>query len=293
MKVVVFGSSGQLASSLKDQLPPGCEALFADRSTCDLGVPGAVTGLLESTQPSTIINAAAYTAVDQAESDAEAAFQVNAAAVREMADFAANTHGRLLHISTDFVFDGTGDSPYRPGDRPAPVGEYGRSKLAGEQAVLAQAANQSMIIRTSWVYSEHGANFVKTMLRLMAEREELGVVADQVGSPTYAGGLAEIIWHVLAGECFRPGIFHWSDAGAISWHDFAVAIQAEAEKLSLLARLIPIRAISTADYPTPAARPAYSVLDSRDLADLTGKPPVDWRDNLSLMLGRLVIANNS
>lgn len=284
MKILVFGANGQLGRSLLDSQPDRADVLYADRTRCDLGKPGVVTAFLAGQQPQLIINAAAYTAVDSAEEDSELAHRINGEAVREMAEWvAANsaaTARRLIHISTDFVFDGTRTRPYLPGEKTNPLGEYGHSKLVGELAALQSAPEQTMIIRTAWVYSEHGSNFVKTMLRLMAERDEIGVVQDQRGAPTYARGLADIIWQIVPDDAFAPGIYHWTDQGDISWHDFAVAIQVEALAAGLLDRAIAVRAITTGEYPTPAERPAYSVLDTGKLSRQLGIEPTPWRDNL-------------
>ena len=242
---------------------------------------------LEKEKPDFIVNAAAYTAVDKAEEEPQQAQLVNEEAVRCMARYARISGAQLVHLSTDFVFDGTKQSPYLPGDATGPLGVYGQSKLAGELAALEEAPESTMIIRTAWVYSEHGNNFVKTMLRLMREREELGVVDDQRGSPTYAGNLAEIIWHIHEQNLFTPGSYHWTNQANITWCDFARAIQEEALASGLLKRAIPINPITTDDYPTPAARPAFSVLNNTKLAKLVGIEPTPWRQNLKLMLSRL------
>ena len=238
-------------------------------------------------KPRFIINAAAYTAVDKAEEEPGLAHLINEASVRRMAAYAHANNARLIHLSTDFVFDGTNQSPYLPGDPTAPLAEYGASKLAGELAALQEAPEATMIIRTAWVYSEHGNNFVKTMLRLMSEKPALGVVDDQRGSPTYAGNLANMIWQIHEHDLFTPGIYHWTDEGNITWCDFARAIQEEALASGLLKKAIPINPITTDDYPTPAARPAYSVLNNTKLARLLGIEPTPWRQNLKLMLSRL------
>ncbi|MBT4617468.1 MAG: dTDP-4-dehydrorhamnose reductase, partial [Gammaproteobacteria bacterium] len=212
MAILVFGSSGQLAQSLRDTQQDK-EPIFVDRNTCDLADPGRVDAILERQKPDLIINAAAYTAVDKAEEEPGLAHLINEASVRRMAAYAHANNARLIHLSTDFVFDGTNQSPYLPGDPTGPLGEYGASKLAGELAALQEAPEATMIIHTAWVYSEHGNNFVKTMLRLMDERDGLGVVDDQRGAPTYAGGLADIIWQIHEHDLFTPGIYHWTDEG--------------------------------------------------------------------------------
>ncbi|MBO6565576.1 MAG: dTDP-4-dehydrorhamnose reductase [Pseudomonadales bacterium] len=287
MSILVFGSTGQLAQSLRDTLPAGLDANFVDRATCNLAEPDSVRALLESKQPELIINTAAYTQVDKAEEEPELARRVNGTSVSVMAAFASEHGTRFIHISTDFVFDGAKSEPYLPGDPTGPLGEYGESKLAGELAALNAAPEATMIIRTAWVYSEHGGNFVKTMLRLMAERDELGVVSDQRGSPTYARGLAEAIWRIVVEDRFSPGIYHWTDEGDITWYEFALGIQEAGFETGILDRRIPIRAIATEEYPTPAMRPAYSVLNTEKFSTLIGREPLDWRENLKAMLVRL------
>jgi dTDP-4-dehydrorhamnose reductase len=286
MTILIFGSSGQVAQSLRDT-KQNKEPFFVDRMTCDLADPDQVDVILERKKPKFIINAAAYTAVDKAEEESELVRQVNEESVRRMAAFAHINNAQLIHLSTDFVFDGTKKSPYRPGDAASPLGEYGESKLAGEQAALKEAPESIMIIRTAWVYSEYGINFVKTMLRLMNEKDELGVVNDQRGSPTCAHGLAEMIWRIADQKLFTAGIYHWTDEGNITWCEFAKAIQEEALDAGYLSQAIPINPITTEDYPTAAARPAFSVLDNTKLAKLVGIEPAPWRQNLILMLSRL------
>ncbi len=286
MKVLVIGSTGQVAQSLRDTQPEGIEATYLDRNSCDLGDPESVAAVLSQHQPDIVINAAAYTQVDKAEEEPDLAHRVNGESVAVMARYVAENKARLIHISTDFVFDGSKPTPYKPGDPTEPLGEYGKSKLAGEVAALKAAPESTMIIRTAWVYSEHGNNFVKTMLRLMSERDELGVVNDQRGAPTYARGLAEVIWQILLGDLFTPGIYHWTDKADLSWHDFAQAIQEEGIASGLLEKPIPVNPIPTEAYPTPAARPAFSVLDTRKLTNLLGIETIPWRENLRNMLSR-------
>jgi dTDP-4-dehydrorhamnose reductase len=286
MTILVFGSSGQLARSLRDT-KQNKEPFFVDRIICDLSDPSQVDAILEQKKPDLIINAAAYTAVDKAEEEPKLAHMINEASVLRMAVFAHTNNARLIHLSTDFVFDGTKGSPYLPADALSPLGVYGESKLAGELAALREAPESAMVIRTGWVYSEHGSNFVKTMLRLMNEKDELDVVNDQRGSPTYAHGLAEMIWRIADQNLFTAGIFHWADEGSITWCEFAKAIQEEALKAGYLSQAISINAITTEDYPAPAARPAFSVLDNTKLAKLVGIEPTPWRQNLILMLSRL------
>lgn len=287
MQILVLGANGQLGRSLRDTQPDDQQVTFATRSEVDLSQAGEVTNFLGQLHPDLVINAAAYTAVDKAEEEPEMADQINGSTVGEIAAWAANNNARLIHISTDFVFDGAGTRPYLPGDETGPISAYGESKLKGEMLALGSSPEQTMIIRTAWVYSEHGSNFVKTMLRLMKERDELGVVADQVGSPTYARGLAEVIWLIVSEEKFTPGIFHWSDNGHISWHEFAEAIQQEGLQSGLLEQLITVNAITTEEFPTPAARPAFSVLDTSKLGTALGIEPEPWTDNLKRMMGQL------
>lgn len=294
MNILVLGETGQLARSLQDSQPAGLQVEYLSRDQCDLASAEQIKAALDAIQPDWVINAAAYTAVDKAEEEQDLANAINAEAPRAMAEWIAGNlpdqnkePTKLIHISTDFVFDGTGTAPYKPSDPTDPLGAYGLSKLNGEIAIQEAAPEQSMIIRTAWVYSEHGNNFVKTMLRLMAERDELNVVNDQRGTPTYARDLAEIIWLLVTSNRFMPGTYHWSGAGEISWYEFATAIQAEALKNGLLTKPIPIKPIPASDYPTPAKRPAYSVLNTSDLEQVTSRRAAPWRQQLIEMLRRL------
>ena len=192
----------------------------------------------------------------------------------------------MIHISTDFVFDGEGSTPYKTDDPTNPLSVYGRTKRDGEQVVLKTLPDSGVVIRTAWLYSKTGSNFVKTMLKLMQERDELSIVYDQVGTPTWANSLAMAVW-AFAGAPQLSGIFHWTDGGQANWHDFALAIQQEAHALGLLNKMIPVRAITSADYPTAAARPKYSVLDCAVSWDVLELRPADWRDNLKQMLKEL------
>ncbi|MBN8831693.1 MAG: dTDP-4-dehydrorhamnose reductase [Sphingomonadales bacterium] len=282
MKVLIAGAGGQLGRALQASAPQAAEIVALDRAALDIGEADAVARRAQEIAPDLIINAAAYTAVDRAESERDAAWRINADGAGNLAAAAAANGARFIHVSTDFVFDGTAGSPYRPDHPTAPLGVYGASKLAGEQAALA-AHPQSLIVRTAWVYGVTGHNFVRTMLRLMAERDEVRVVADQIGTPTFAGGLAAALWALDAAGA--TGIHHWTDSGAASWYDFAVAIQEEALAISLLSRQAPVIPIATADYPTPARRPAYSVLDKSSAVALVGGPAPHWRVRLREMLG--------
>jgi dTDP-4-dehydrorhamnose reductase len=281
-KVLVVGAGGQLGRELQRTIPPNVECVAVTRAQLDIADPDAVVECLVEETPQLIVNAAAYTAVDKAESEPEAAQRGNATGPALLAATCAANNIRLIHISTDFVFDGNASRPYPPEAPTAPLGEYGRSKRAGEE-VVQKVLPDALILRTGWVYSSFGGNFVKTMLRLMGERDELGVVSDQVGTPTWAHGLAQAVW-VAALRPELRGIYHWSDAGVCSWYDFAVAIYEEALASGLLSKPVKVRPILAAQYPTPAQRPSYSVLDKtntwRDFA-LEG---VHWRAQLRAML---------
>jgi dTDP-4-dehydrorhamnose reductase len=281
--VLVTGAGGQLGRELLADSESGFVGV--SRSQLDIGDAAAVSSLLREVKPRLVINAAAYTAVDQAESEPESADRVNALGPENLALACRELNARLIHISTDFVFDGQASAPYSPDHPPSPVGSYGRGKLEGEQAVQSILPG-ALIIRTGWLYSRHGSNFVKTMLRLMGERDELAVVADQTGTPTWAKGLADAIWAFSAREDLE-GIYHWSDAGECSWYDFAVAICEEACDIGLLPSPIKIQPIAGVDYPTPARRPAYSVLNKdKSWRDL-GLEGVPWRAQLQSMLLQL------
>lgn len=287
MKIVVMGANGQLGNSLRDCAPADVAVTYLTRQDCDLTSPEAINASLDAAEPDVMINAAAYTAVDLAESEAALAAKINVEAVAVMASWAQANNAQLVHFSTDFVFDGSSTRPYQIEDPTSALGVYGATKREGELAALAAAPANVMIIRTSWVYSEHGQNFVKTMLRLMGERDQLSVVDDQRGCPTYAGNLAELTWHLVTQKLFTPGIYHWSDAGIATWYEFAQEIGRQAHQAGLLAREIPIAPITTDQYPTPASRPAYSVLDTTKLATLAGRQPAPWQDRLQTMLTRL------
>ncbi|NQY33230.1 MAG: dTDP-4-dehydrorhamnose reductase [Coraliomargarita sp.] len=265
-----------LESSATDTAGGGTGAKFYDPVYAEHAPHSFV--VLPSIPPDLIINAAAYTAVDKAESEEQIARAVNSDAVRVMAQFMKMAGGKLVHVSTDFVFDGNSARAYRPDDKCAPISVYGQTKALGEAHLTAS----DLLVRTAWVYAAGGANFVRTMLRLMKEREELGIVSDQIGTPTWANGLAKVIWELI--EAGAEGAYHHSDAGVASWYDFAVAIAEEAEAIGLLARRPVLKPITTADYPTPARRPAFSLLDCRKTRALLGDDMVHWRTNLRLML---------
>lgn len=278
MRVLITGANGQLGGALQRTAPGWADINAIDVEDVDLTDAAMLTARLVVEAPDVIINAAAYTAVDRAESDEALARAINAEAVAVMVEAMAGTGGKVVHVSTDYVFDGTASTPYAPDAPRNPQSAYGRTKAEGEDKLRPE----DLLVRTAWVYEAGGANFVRTMIRLMNERDELGVVADQVGSPTWATGLARTIWALI--DKGASGTFHHADDGAISWHDFAVAIAEEAHALGLVKRIPVIRPITTADYPTPAKRPAFSLLDCRATRAALGEEPVPWRTNLRLML---------
>ena len=285
MKVLLTGASGQLGQALIATCPEGVELLPCRRQELDLSDTEACRRLVQEHQPDCVLNAGAYTAVDRAESDPELAHAVNALAPAALAEAQSEHGGRLLQLSTDFVFNGQQGSPYRPEQVAEPLGVYGRSKAAGEAAVLQYS--KTWVLRTSWVYGPVGSSFFSTMLRLLAEREQIGVVADQVGCPTSTLGLAQACWRALALEDRAPQILHWSDAGAATWYDFAVAIAELGQQLGVLTRAAHVNPIGTADYPAPAQRPAYSLLDCSETRQVLGLEPQHWRAALSHVLLRI------
>ena len=271
--------------ALRERAPQGWAVVACDRAELDVTAADDVRRMIQSARPTLVFHAAAYTAVDEAESDAEQAEAVNVAGTRHVAEEVQRAGARLVHLSTDFVFDGSSGRPYTPDDRPAPLGVYGRTKLAAEQAAL-ELGERTVVMRTAWVYSRHGQNFVQTMLRLMREQDSVGVVSDQVGTPTWARSLADALWTVARRPQLR-GVLHWTDAGVASWYDFAVAIQEEALAAGLLPREVPVRPLGSSEYPTAARRPAYSVLSKRESWVALGITPPHWRVNLRLMLREL------
>lgn len=283
MKVLITGAGGQVASALLKLKPAGIEAQALSHRELDIGDREAVGRALAQAKPGVIINAGAYTAVDRAESEAAQALRANGEGPGHLAEAARQQGARLLHISTDFVFDGSQSRPYAPDAPVRPLGIYGETKLEGERRVQAALGARALILRTAWVYAAGGHNFVRTMLKLMAERGRVKVVADQVGTPTWAASLAEALWAAVRTPDFG-GIHHWTDAGVASWYDFAVAIAEEAHAAGLLKQPAEVESITTADYPTPARRPAYSVLDRGSAERALGLKPAHWRVNLRKML---------
>ncbi|MGR3462424.1 MAG: dTDP-4-dehydrorhamnose reductase [Roseovarius sp.] len=283
MRVLVFGRTGQLATEIARRAQGGVTLDMAGRDRADLEAPETCAALIREAAPDAVINAAAYTAVDRAEKEEGRATRVNAAAPGAMAAECAALGIPLVHISTDYVFDGSGTAPRQPGAATAPLGAYGRSKLAGEVAVRESGAPHA-ILRTSWVVSAHGANFVRTMLRLGHERDRLRIVADQVGGATPAAALADACLHIAGALCADPGktgTYHFAGTPETSWAGFARAI------FDMAGIACPVEDIPTADYPTPAQRPLNSRLDCRTTRDAFGLEQPDWRDGLRDILTEL------
>lgn len=287
MSILVFGASGQLASHLRELLPA---AEFWGRARLDLAKPATVEPAIRASRPSCIVNAAGYTAVDRAESERDAAFAVNAEAPAAMARAAALLDIPLVHISTDYVFDGTKQGEYSVDEPCKPISVYGESKLAGEHAVR-RAAPHSWVLRTSWLFSEYGANFVKTVLRLAREKEELRIVDDQFGRPTYAGDLARLVVQMAqptgAAARLPGGTYHAVGGGAVSWHEFAQAIVASAARHGRLSRIPHVTAIPTSAFPAPARRPANSVLTPSPELRASFEVSFDWVSGLHRTMDRL------
>ena len=284
MKVLLTGAAGQLGQALIASTPPGVELVACSRAELDLANREACRAAVQAQRPDWVLNAGAYTAVDKAESEPELAQVVNAGAPGAFSETLAETGGRLLQVSTDFVFNGKQGRPYGPDHELDPLGVYGATKAAGEAAALALPG--ARVLRTSWVYGPVGKNFCLTMLRLHALKaaagEALGVVADQVGCPTATHTLAEACWRAISVE--GPQILHWSDAGAASWYDFAVAIGELGVQLGLLQQAAAVRPLTTADYPTPAQRPSYSLLECSSSRVALGLEPLHWLAALAQVL---------
>jgi len=285
MKILITGSAGQLGWELQRTCPDNIELAAFDLPELDVSDIDLIRQYVKNEQPEWIINASAYTAVDKAEGDSDLAYLVNAEGAKNLAIVAKENNIRLLHVSTDFVFDGSQGAPYLPDDAVNPKSVYGASKLQGDQAVQEILADDALIIRTAWVYSAHGNNFVKTMLRLMNERNEMGVVEDQIGTPTWAAELAKVIY--LAIEKDLRGMHHWTDAGAASWYDFSEAIYQLGRNMEMIDHEVQINPIPTEEYPTPAARPANSVLDKNSLRGALGYTGMHWRAALENVLKEL------
>lgn len=280
-KILVTGSNGQLGKELQEIAPsfPFFDFIFLSRADLPIHHFELVRNFFKGYHPQYLINCAAYTAVDRSEQEKDKAFQVNGEAVGVLAAICKEQHCKFIHISTDYVFDGTSSVPYKEDSPTNPQSVYGASKLEGEKQAL-QFNSDSLIIRTSWVYSEFGKNFVKTMLKLLREKEEINVVNDQIGSPTYAKDLAEAILQIISSQDWQPGIYNYSNDGVISWFDFAEHIK----KLS--GSSCKINPIPTSGYPTAAKRPAYSVLDNSKIQQTFNIGTKDWKKSLTQCLGR-------
>ena len=293
MTILLLGANGQLGQELRRALAPLGSMVATTRSgalpdgtaceVADFDQPASLAALLDRVQPTVVVNAAAYTAVDRAEEDRDAAFRANAEAPGVLARWCAQAGVPLVHYSTDYVFDGQGTRPYREDDATSPLGVYGASKLVGEQAVRA-AGGRHLIFRTAWVYASHSANFLRTMLRVGAERDVLRVVADQIGTPTPAALIADVTAQALQHDGALSGTWHLTAKGETSWHGFAEAIFAEAVATGVLPRAPKVEAITTAEYPTPAKRPAYSHLDVAKLEQDFGVALPSWQDGLKRVI---------
>ena len=285
MRVLVAGATGQLGVDLVNLLRcRGVDVAAPDAQRLDLLRPQTVRDAVHHARPHWVINCAAYTQVDGAEQDRETAFAVNRDGARVLAEAAAAAQAWMLQVSTDFVFSGQSSAPYTEDAPTGPLGVYGQSKRDGELAVQ-QACASSIVVRTAWLYGVHGNNFVKTMLRLAAQRDELRVVSDQTGTPTWTRDLAGALWELMQEP--QVGVFHFSDAGQASWYEFAAAIVQEARALGFPVQAQRVVPITTAEYPTPAQRPAYSVLSKAKIERLLAAPIPHWRDSLRAMLKEL------
>jgi dTDP-4-dehydrorhamnose reductase len=282
-KILVTGANGQLGSEIKVLATNylNFDFVFTDIEDFPLDQEEVIISNFKRIDPQIVINCAAYTAVDKAESDSITADKINHLAIANLASLCAGSGAKLVHISTDYVFDGSSPIAYTEEDQPNPKSVYGVTKLAGEVACRKNCP-ESVIIRTAWVYSEFGSNFVKTMLRLMTERDTLAVVDDQVGSPTYAADLAQVILTILDSSKWEPGIYHYSNAGEISWFDFARDIK----EIGL--KTCEVKGIPASSYPTPAERPAYSLLDKTKIKKVYGIKAIDYKESLRIMMGKLL-----
>ena len=281
-KILLTGGTGQVGQELQNTLVPLGKVISLTRQELDLTKPELIRKTIAQIQPNIIVNAAAYTAVDKAEQEQSLATAINGVAPTILAESAHNIGATIVHISTDYVFSGRNHIPYIEEDRSEPLGAYGRSKSMGEEGTR-NNCDRHIILRTAWVYGSRGhGNFVKTMLRLGAEREELRVVADQIGSPTWSYDIATTITQLLVNSA--QGTYHFTNSGVASWYDFAVAIFSEARKLSFPLKVKQVTPITTSEYPTPAQRPAYSVLSKVKVSQTLGFSPPHWRESLRKML---------
>lgn len=284
-RVLLLGAAGQVGVACQRTRPSDVELHSYSHAELDISDLGQVRSVIDQVRPTVVINCAAFTAVDKAESESDDARRANVLGPANIA-VALSPHGgaRLIHISTDFVFDGRASVPYSPDSPTGPLGVYGATKLEGEHAVIDTLGDRVTIVRSAWLYSATGNNFLRTMLRLMA-RGPVRVVTDQVGTPTSAKSLAEVLWRISTVDV--GGVFHWSDAGVASWYDFAVAIVEEAVEAGVLAELVDVTPIASYEYPTPAKRPHYSVLDKSATIRQFGVVPVHWRRRLREEIGEI------
>ena len=293
MKLLVTGANGQVGCELRQSLAPLGEVIALDRAACDLARPAEVARILRAATPDIIVNAAAYTAVDRAEQEEELATLINGTAVGEIAQAARQLGALLIHYSTDYVFDGRKDAPYAEDDVPSPISAYGRSKLAGERAI-AQCGGRYLIVRTSWIYAARGHNFLKTVLRLARERDELRIVDDQIGAPTWARDLAAATAAMtrqarqeIARDDFESGLFHVTGSGATSWFVFAKAVVKQAEQYGLLARKSKIVPIASSEYPVAATRPKNSRLSGARARHRFQIALPEWEQSLAVCIREL------
>lgn len=291
MKTLLLGGSGQLGLALQETAPSGIELEVPPVAELSFENPERIEEFVEDLKPTLVINAAAFTAVAEAEKEPETARVINSEGPAAIARSSGKVGARLIHVSTDFVFDGTQGAPYRPEDAPRPIGEYGKSKLAGEQAVRQALEASSLIIRTSWLYSHRRENFVLTILRLLETEPEVRVIADQIGSPTSTASLAPAIWK-WAELKSATGIRHFCDAGVASWYDFAQAIKEEAVALGLVEDPAPVRPIRASEFPSQTPRPASSALDASESWKELDMEPLHWREPLRRVLMRVLEQSN-
>lgn len=285
-RLALIGCSGMLATAVRGCAGPEWEVVGLDLPEFDLTNREQVIDVLTAIAPQVILNCAAYTNVDGAEAEEPLALRVNGEGPGHLARAAMHVGATLVHISTDYVFDGTNPRPYREDVPAAPVSAYGRTKLAGEQAIIGSGLEAFYIVRTSWLYGQNGRNFVETVLRLALEREELRIVADQVGSPTYTVDLARAVFALLSAGvgCAPFGIYHYSNEGQCSWYEFACAIVALARQHGVPVKVREITPIRSEEYPLPAQRPAFSVFDKSKFRGATGATVPDWRESLAIYM---------
>jgi len=289
-RILLVGAEGQLGKALCEQLPSEAELIALGRKQLDIVDAKAVHAAAINYRPHWVINAAAYTAVDKAESESDIAFFVNRDGAANLAIAAEAVGARMVQISTDYVFDGTQVRPYLPDDPVNPINVYGESKLAGEVATKEILGENVLILRTAWVYAANGRNFVKTILRLINERDEIKVVDDQIGTPTCASSLANAV--ILGIALNITGTHHWTNAGVASWYDFACSIEKAARKMGLTDRKCRISPIPTSEYPTPAKRPSYSLLDKTSFRKKIDNDGIHWMQDLDATISRLAGSEN-